>query len=252
MTPELREKLVRLADEFETPAFLENDPSRFMHAVRGAANREAVAFAASALSFGSRAQFCAKIEDLLDACGGDMARWIDSGGYARAFAAGDGRCFYRFYTRGDMRAFFDAYAAVVRAHGSLGAYVRGRAAGHGPQAVAAIREAFAGAGGLVPQSPGSACKRVCMFLRWMARDGSPVDLGLWSGFLDKSSLAMPLDVHVMRQSRMLGLSKSQAPSMRVALALSQTLSEAFPGDPLRGDFALFGLGVRRAEWEDAR
>ena len=250
---ELRRTLLRLAERYETPAFMANDPSRFMHMVEGDANRETTAFVAAALSFGNRAQFGAKIDSLLDAAGGDMFKWIAEGAYARDFRAGDARCFYRFHTRGAMRRFFDVLRAIVSSHGSLGAFARANAH-DGPSAAAAFCAAFADGGGLVPKDPRSACKRVCMFLRWMSRDGSPVDLGLWSGFIGKATLAMPLDVHVLRQSRRLGLARSRTASMHAALALSRTLAQVFPGDPLRGDFALFGLGVsgEAPEGEDAR
>ena len=89
----------------------------------------------------------------------------------------------------------------------------------------------------------SACKRVCMFLRWMVRSGSPVDLGLWSDFIDRKTLIIPLDTHVVRQSRRLGLLASSCASMCAARRLSASLAEVFPDDPLRGDFALFGYGV---------
>ena len=113
------------------------------------------------------------------------------------------------------------------------------------QAVEQITNWFAlhGSGGVIPKNAQSACKRVCMFLRWMVRTDSPVDLGLWSDFIDRSSLIMPLDTHVMQQACKLGLLKSRTTSMSTALRLSDVMNTIFPGDPLRGDFALFGYGV---------
>ena len=86
-----------------------------------------------------------------------------------------------------------------------------------------------------------------MFMRWMVRDGSPVDLGLWAGFIDKSTLVIPLDTHVVQEARRLGLLSSPCASMCAARRLTSALSEAFPGDPCRGDFALFGYGVSKQE-----
>ena len=82
-----------------------------------------------------------------------------------------------------------------------------------------------------------------MFLRWMVRDNSPVDIGLWSDFIDRRTLVMPLDTHVVQQSMRLGLLESAAASMSAARRLTVTLAEVFPDDPLKGDFALFGYGV---------
>ena len=82
-----------------------------------------------------------------------------------------------------------------------------------------------------------------MFLRWMVRDDSCVDLGLWSSFIAKDSLIMPLDTHVLTQAKLLGLISSKTSSMSVALNLTKKLKEVFPLDPLKADFALFGYGA---------
>jgi len=243
MDGNLKKLLAEYADRYETPAFLAGDPSWFMHQVSGNANREATAFVAAGLSFGARSQFMRKVQWLLDRAGGDMDRWVRRGGFSRDLPRGGEKCFYRFFTAGDMNAFLSAYRGVMEEFGTLGEYVRSSADGTGLGAAAAICRRFSGGGGVVPKDAKSACKRVCMFLRWMVRAGSPVDLGLWSGFVDRATLAMPLDTHVLRQSRRLSLLEGSSPSMRMALRLSAALSEAFPGDPLRGDFALFGYGV---------
>ena len=89
----------------------------------------------------------------------------------------------------------------------------------------------------------SACKRICMFLRWMVRDNSHVDLGLWTDIIDKRSLIIPMDTHVVQEAMRLGLITSRSTSMANAMKLSRKLAECFPDDPARGDFALFGVGV---------
>ena len=97
--------------------------------------------------------------------------------------------------------------------------------------------------GIVPKNTSSSCKRVCMFLRWMVRENSPVDLGIWSDFINPRSLIIPLDTHVIQQSLQLGLITSKTASMSVARKLTDKLLEIFPNDPLKADFALFGYGV---------
>ena len=82
-----------------------------------------------------------------------------------------------------------------------------------------------------------------MFLRWMVRDGSHVDTGLWSGWIDKRTLLVPLDVHVLRQAGRLGLLHTRSATMRAAEHLTARLLEVFPDDPCKGDFALYGLGT---------
>ena len=246
MNERIREILLKNAARYETAAFLEGDPSSFMHRVKGEANKVAMAFVASSLSFGARKQFMAKIEFILKESCGEMDRWIREGGFRNIFDASSTDCFYRFYKVSDFAAFLEVYRALMREEGTLGEYVKKNARGDGVRAVEAISGYFSSRGveGIIPKDSKSACKRLCMFLRWMVRANSPVDLGLWSPFIDSRSLAMPLDTHVLRQAKALGLIKQNAsPSMRTARALSEKLSEVFCNDPLKGDFALFGYGV---------
>ena len=245
LPPDVRRLLRRYAARYETSAFLEGDPSRFMHQVNGDANREATAFVASCLSFGSRRLFLPKIQRIVDCADGDVDAWVRKGRFARSLCCGSFRCFYRFFTEGRMYDFLADYRRLLDDFGTLGEYVRREADGDGLAAVKAICRRFGapGAAPVVPCCGASACKRVCMFLRWMVRSGSPVDLGLWSDFIDRRTLVMPLDVHVVRQSMRLGLLPGPSASMSAALRLTAALAEVFPDDPLRGDFALFGYGV---------
>ena len=82
-----------------------------------------------------------------------------------------------------------------------------------------------------------------MFLRWMVRKDSPVDLGLWNDIIDQRTLIIPLDTHVIQEANRLGLIKTKSTSMKVACELTEKLRKIFPEDPLKGDFALFGYGI---------
>ncbi|MDD6866347.1 MAG: DUF2400 family protein, partial [Prevotella sp.] len=82
-----------------------------------------------------------------------------------------------------------------------------------------------------------------MFLRWMVRDGSPVDLGLWTEFVDKRNLYIPMDTHVFQMSQRLGLLQQNSASWKSVELLRNQMLEVFPDDPSRGDFALFGYDV---------
>ena len=119
----------------------------------------------------------------------------------------------------------------------MGEYFRG-----GEDLPLLIAEAFPKSA-IVPKGKSSANKRVHMFLRWMVRRDSPVDLGLWT-WADPAELLIPLDVHVMQEAAKLGLIGQKATASRkTAEELTAALCEAFPADPCRGDYALFGLGV---------
>ena len=103
-------------------------------------------------------------------------------------------------------------------------------------------------GNLIPKTRQSSCKRLQLFLRWIVRDDSPVDLGLWTWY-DKSNLLMPLDTHVMQESVKFGLMKKSssgkipAATISKAYELTEQMKLVWPDDPAKGDFALFGLGV---------
>ena len=235
--------LRRLADQYETAAFVADDPVRFPRAAKGAVNRETTAFVAAALSYGSRPQFLAKIGEIVSASGGDVHGWTLAGGWRAMFRDDDMSCFYRIFPRSKMAKFFATLADVLRENGSLGAFAKSVAT-DGVGTVEALCERFreSGCAPVVPQDTASACKRLCMFMRWMVRTGSPVDLGLWS-WIDRRTLVVPLDVHVAQQAHRLGLLYSKAPTMQSALGLTLRLAEIFPDDPLKGDFALYGLGI---------
>lgn len=90
---------------------------------------------------------------------------------------------------------------------------------------------------------GSSCKRLNMYLRWMVRrDNSGVDFGLWQG-IKPSQLVCPLDVHVERVAHSLGLLKRKQTGWQAAIELTTKLRKLDPNDPVKYDFALFGLGV---------
>ena len=245
MTDELKRRITTLADRYETADFLKADPSRFMHCVEGEENQEAMAFLASCLSYGARSQFFPKIQHLLDFSQGNVHNWVMSGAW-RACIPDTSDCFYRLYSCHDMCCLLAAYEAMLGEYGSMKEFVR-RNATTGIEAVEALCRYFAihGASRVVPKNAASACKRVCMFLRWIVRRNSPVDLGLWQDIIDRRSLIMPLDTHVLQEAAAMGLLSSRTASMRTARRLTDAMLEVFPDDPLRGDFALFGLGVDR-------
>ena len=93
----------------------------------------------------------------------------------------------------------------------------------------------------IPKNKQSACKRLCLMLRWLIREDNKVDLGIWKS-LDKTKLYIPLDVHVNRVSRKLGLLKRNATDFKAVQELTNNCCKYYPNDPTIMDFALFGSG----------
>ena len=244
------------------------------------ADVEVASFIAAMLAFGNRKQFIPKIREILqtsDRSLGCVSKWLCAGAYKKEFPSGEKK-FYRFYSYNDMQVFFGELAGILEKSGSLGEYFRAMGlrsiaarrlaknspldcfypASQGRSLGSEQRSASAGEdvpllyeivsssfpkSAIVPKGRSSANKRVHMYLRWMVRRNSPVDLGLWQ-WADPSVLLIPLDVHVMQEAAKLGLIPEKATASRkTAELLTSALNEVFPGDPCRGDFALFGLGV---------
>ena len=277
----LAARLLALADKYENADFLAADPSQFMHRFCDPLDQELFAFVAAQLAFGKRGLFIAKLNALYDAvmeggpktAGGKktppFARWLLDGGHKKFFPKSQKK-FYRFFSYADMNALCGRLAEIVRQSGSLGEAVRatylGLAKGSGNaesvaggatcglakpcgisdslRLVTALISLFPGQK-CVSQNPKGACKKLHMFLRWMVRRGSPVDLGLWD-WASAADLLIPLDTHVLQESARLGLIAPNAPaSAKTAIELTQKMAIIFPGDPTRADYALFGMGVSK-------
>lgn len=86
--------------------------------------------------------------------------------------------------------------------------------------------------------PKAANKKIHMFRRWMVRNDNIVDLGLWRN-TDPANLIIPLDVHVHRTALDLGITARKSADITTAMEITNYLKEVFPGDPCKGDFALF-------------
>jgi len=89
---------------------------------------------------------------------------------------------------------------------------------------------------------GSACKRHNLFLRWVVRGGDGVDLGLWSA-LSPAELVVPLDTHMARLGRWLGMTRRTSADWKTAEEITRGLRSVCPEDPVRFDFPLTRVGI---------
>jgi uncharacterized protein (TIGR02757 family) len=239
------------------------DPVEIVRRFADPADREIVAFLASALAFGRVASVLASIERVLAAMGSSPAAFV-----RRFDAPRDGEVLQPLvhrWTRGpDLVALVLVLRGMLHAHGSLD---RAFAAGHDPAAVD-IRdglEAFAAAacrtdvreayGRRLPARPGfwyfftkpsggSGCKRLNLFLRWMVRCDA-VDPGGWTS-VRPAQLIVPLDTHIVRLGRCLQLTRYTSPGWKMAAEITASLRALDPIDPIRYDFALCHLGMMHA------
>ena len=90
--------------------------------------------------------------------------------------------------------------------------------------------------------PKAANKKIHMLRRWMVRNDGIVDLGLWKN-ISPASLVIPLDVHVHRSALNMEITSRKGADITTALEINEFLHKAFPGDPCKGDFALFAYAA---------
>lgn len=259
MNNELKTKLRQLATLYETESFVVSDPVKFPHRFMGKTYKkqdvEVAGFIAAWMSYGNRKAFCNKIDVLLR----EMFRLVGSP-YKFIMRNGvtlmrelhdDKENLYRFYSYGDFYDLCENLFLLYQKYETMEVAVQEcdyPAEYPVERLVHVFYESSTRIKGVngIPSNCESACKRLNMFLRWMVRKNSPVDLGVWTS-IHPNKLLIPLDVHVARVSRQLGLVRRRSNDFRTILQLTHELSQAFPNDPCRGDFALFGWGVEHGK-----
>jgi uncharacterized protein (TIGR02757 family) len=249
--PLLQERLDGLAAGFDR-RHLHPDPLEIVLRHRSRADREVAGLVAAGLAFGAVRGILRSVEAALAPFGSRPARALDEMAPARIRRSLSGFR-HRWLGGDDVAGLLVAVRTLRRRHGSLHAAFRAGDPG-GPHVGPAL-EAFSaairaadpgwgsrGAAGLVP-SPvnGSACKRPLLYLRWMIRDDG-VDTGAWKGE-DPSRLLLPLDTHLSRITRALGLLRRKTDGWGAVVEVTEALRQLDPADPVRYDFALCRLGI---------
>lgn len=243
-------KLQALAKKYETHSFIEDDPSQFLYKFPTQEDTEVLAFIAAMLSFGKREQFIKKINYICSLTNNSPFLWIKNKIYLQNFipeTESPTSAFYRFYTFQDMTIFFQEFSEILKKNSTFGEFLKSTYEKDTNQFLDhLISEAFPKSK-VVAKGKTSANKRIHMFLRWMVRQNSPVDKGYWTWY-PSDKLIIPLDTHVLQQSKKLGLIPESASSTRkTALEITQVLASIFPKDPVKGDYALFGLGIESSK-----
>lgn len=228
-----------------------NDPVEIVHRYASLDDREIVAIVASAMAFGNVKAFRAKIEDALTRLGPDVARACDD---PEALAHKLRGWKHRVYRADDLVRLLTGARAVQRAHGSLGRALARELDRTGDlrEALSTWVEAIRAAGGLddarrggahilADPRKGSAVKRLMLLLRWMARPADGIDLGLWP--IPPSRLIIPVDTHIHKLSRNLGLTARKDVSWTTAEEITRALSRFDASDPVKYDFSLCHLGM---------
>jgi len=238
------------------------DPVQVVRRYTTPADREVVAFCASALAFGRVASVLSTTESLLAVLGDSPAAFVRNFDPARD--TDRLRPLVHRWIRGvDLIALLWILQRMIAEAGSIERFfLDGHAASasdvgpalnrFGARALAIDLDAIYGARDgrrwvtyFFPRpDAGSACKRLNLFLRWMVRRDA-VDLGVWSG-LSPSKLVVPLDTHVIRVGHCLGLTRYRSPGWGMASEITESLRRLDPEDPVRFDFSICHLGMMDA------
>lgn len=246
----LKELLDSKVEKFNTPGFIPNDPISIPHRFKKKQDIEISGLFAATLAWGQRKTIIANCNRLME--------WMDNDphNFVVNHKESDLKRFlsfkHRTFNSTDLLYFLEFLSWYYKKYPSL------------EDAFAVPKESETSEAGLVafhdlffslPDFPKrtikhistparkSACKRINMYLRWMVRnDTKGVDFGIWKK-VRPSQLICPCDVHVDRVARKLKLIRRKQVDWQTALELTANLRKLDPNDPVKYDFALFGLGV---------
>ena len=249
---ELKEFLDRKVDEYNQPSFVKSDPVCVPHCFKVQQDIEIAAFFAAVFAWGNRTtiiQKCKELMQRMDNAPYDFIRYHEEQHLKQMLG-------FRHRTFNDTDLLY--FVSFLRQHYKKSksletAFTKGMQDGDEDtgNALSGFYHYFFSMEH-VPErtkkhiaSPErkSTCKRLNMFLRWMVRnDGKGVDFGIWKQ-IKPSQLVCPVDLHVARVARRFKLLTRQQTDWQAAIDLTDHLKQLDPADPVKYDFALFGLGI---------
>ena len=247
---DLKNFLDNLYIEINKPQFIPFDPVQFPRRYREMPDMEIAAFLAAVIAWGRRDLIIKSCEKMFAILGSSPHAFIMNGDFWRlknTAASPRGMNIHRTFFEDDLFYFCRGLKACYSKYGSLEAlFASAKGVWDG---IGLFRDTMAGANGgsyskhFADPASNSACKRLHLALRWLVRQEGPVDLGIWKS-LSPSSLFIPLDLHVGRAARLLGLLDGRkANDKKAVISLTGKLKELCPEDPVKYDFALFGYSM---------
>jgi len=260
-TPKLKTQLERLYKTYDI-TFLSSDPLEFVHRFKDARDREIVGLIASSLAYGKVAGIKKSVETVLALMNNEPYRFtmnFKPEKHEKAFSG----FIHRFNNGDDIRCLLYFMRQMFEQSGSIGEFftkgyipneknIKSGLISFSERTLALDSSEIyktkklpkkAGVRFFFPSpSDGSPCKRLNLYLRWMVRRGDALDFGLWKD-ISPSKLVMPLDTHVARISRYIGLTSRENASWLMAEEVTENLKKLDPNDPVKYDFAIARLGI---------
>jgi uncharacterized protein (TIGR02757 family) len=235
------------SDQYENIDFLQSDPIQLPHQFKQKEDIELVALLVSTIAWGNRKSIIKSGENLLEIMEHEPYSFVtnytsdqlqQSKFVHRTFNAHDLDFFFRglrhIYENGGLENAFAAHPSIDGVKGRIIQFRKSMlVTAHEMRSVKHISDPLRN----------SAAKRLNMFLRWMVRDAKKgVDFGIWKS-ISSSELYLPLDVHTATNARKIELLHRKQDDWKALEELMISLREFDPNDPVKYDFALFGLGA---------
>ena len=248
---QLREFLEEKYRQYNRPEFIETDPVSIPHLFTKKEDREIIGFLTATLAWGQRPTILRNARQL--------ALWMDDDPHAfiLSFTPKDLKAFQSFVHRTfngtDAVFFLKSLQRIYRQHGSMEeVFAAGLSRNKNSLAFGihhfrneffTLKHASRTEKHVADPLRNSSAKRICMFLRWMVRkDKSGVDFGIWNT-ISAAWLQPPLDLHSGATARNIGLLNRTQNDWKAVEELGENLRKLDPYDPVKFDFALYGLGV---------
>jgi uncharacterized protein (TIGR02757 family) len=247
---ELKDFLEEKTFQYNSPSFIESDPVSIPHRFSKKEDIEISAFLSAVIAWGNRKAIVASAARIMELMDNSPHEFI------LHHTASDLKRFKKFVHRtfngGDAIYFIRSLKNIYKNHGGMECIFQSHFS-HSHTDLSPVLSGFKATFYELPKSrtqkhlpdplKNSSSKRMNMFLRWMVRnDKKGVDFGLWK-FVSPSQLSIPLDVHTGNVARKLGLLKRKQSDWKAVTELTARLQKFDPNDPVKYDFALFGLGV---------
>jgi len=248
-----KQQLETLYTKYNKYGLISPDPLQFVHLYKKNEDKEIVALIAACFAYGNVKQIIKTVDKILAILGPSPKQFILNADKTALNTAFNGFK-YRFTTQEELVSFLLAIKAVLKECGSLEAlfakeYAKDKNYVNALRSFAAKIRSYGKVDTLIPNpAKGSALKRLNLALRWCIRKDE-VDPGCWNG-IPCSCLIVPLDVHMHRVAKMLGLTKRNQADMKTAIEISGAFAQFCPQDPIRYDFCLTRFGIRDDMSED--
>lgn len=236
--------LDRLYVKYNNENYIHPDPYEFVLRYKNKNDQEVVGLIASSFAVGNVFQILKFLESVFKKMGESPYQYLLNTS-EQDIETGFKGFYYRYYKDFHITEFFKNISRVLKEHDNIENWVVSKMDDDSDTYFPLFKRLSADfnlSSALIPKSTGnSAFKRLALFFRWMVRDDD-LDLGLWKK-LTPRKLIIPLDIHMMSISKILGFTTSSANSMSNVLKITAEFRKLNPDDPVKWDFSLSRLGI---------